>query len=138
MALRQDNVLLSRTNRRISSWENKVSDELSKLGVVHERSKGLRDPRTGMFCACLDFFIDGMALEVNGSYYHSDPRVYPEGPKTFTQKRNAEKYGKKVRHLKDMGIPLFEIWEFDLQKDLKGAVLSVLKEMEHEKRTNRS
>src|SRR5699024_281803 len=35
----------------------------------------------GRFVACVDFMLsDGRALEVNGTFWHTDPRVYPDGP----------------------------------------------------------
>jgi len=117
---------LEKTERCVSSWEKRVAGELDHLGIKYETSKGIRDPRTGRFCACVDLFINGKALEVNGTYYHSDPRAYPDGPKTYTQRHNADRYAKKVKHLSELGIPLFEVWEIDLEKDVSMAVREVM------------
>jgi len=64
-------------------------------------------------------------LEIDGSYYHSDPRLVKEGEMNPMQKHN-----KRVDELKDKwalahGIPIMRIWE----KDIREAPEKVLKEL---------
>lgn len=108
-----------------SKLEDTVAVVLDGLGIRYQRQYLVRE--NGRFCACLDFMLDnGTALEVNGSYWHCDPRVYPNGPTKASQIRTAEQYEKKRAALKRLGIPLREVWELDIKADPVSAVRAAL------------
>lgn len=112
---------------KISKTEDRVAAALDVLGIQYKRQVGLRKHGSGRFAACLDFMLaDGTALEVNGSYWHSDPRVYPNGPTTASQKHTAVLYAAKQRLLAERGIRLREIWEMDINADLSAALAIAL------------
>lgn len=57
------------------------------------------------------------ALEVNRTYWHCDPRYYPDGPINDSQIRTTTNYAKKIIALKELHMPLIEVWEADLRKN---------------------
>lgn len=88
-------------------------DFLDKLGVKYKWQFEAKD--IGRF---YDFFIEpsGPIIEVDGGYWHSDPRVIKENELTPTQKKN-----KRVDKIKDEwallhGIPIYRIWELDIRQ----------------------
>lgn len=113
---------IARTLRAVSGLEDVVAEELARRGVAFDRQVALRDPRTGRFGACVDFMVGGVAVEVNGSFWHSDPVVYPDGPASPAQWRTALAYARKRGLLFRLDIPLVEIWERSVSEDLGHAV----------------
>lgn len=108
---------------RVSKLELTVKKELENLGVSFIHQKVFRDNR-GRFGALPDFYLPtlGVALEVNGTFWHADPRSYPNGPQHPSQQRTHKKYEKKAAFMEARGIPIVELWEADLREDLSGAV----------------
>lgn len=120
------NAIASGAINRVSKIEDVVAEELTRLGIGFRRQFGIRNPKTGRYCACLDFLLDdGRALEVNGTSWHADPRVY-QGDLAPSQIRTAERYGRKVKLLEDLGIPLIAVWEADIRKNPQEAVALVV------------
>lgn len=112
-------------------------DFLDKLGVKYIYQFEAKD--IGRF---YDFavFINGdtndlssgniLILEIDGSYWHSDPRLVKESEMSPTQKKN-----KRIDELKDKwalmhGIPIVRFWEKDIRENPK-MVLGTLKERLH-------
>ena len=113
---------------RISGLEEDVAKALDELGIAYDRQVGIRNPANGRFCACVDFCLsDNKVLEVNGTYWHADPRVYPNGPEFPSQKQTVERYKKKIASLQSLGITIIELWELDLRKAPIPSLLKVLK-----------
>lgn len=99
-------------------------DFLDKLGIEYVRQFEAKD--IGRF---YDFFLPKhrILLEIDGGYYHSDPRVVDENNLSPMQKRN-----KRVDELKDKwalthGIPIMRIWEKDIRENPQ-EVMKALKE----------
>jgi hypothetical protein len=113
----------------VSGVEDRVAKELDRQRIAYQRQVPIRDPVTGMYGACVDFLIDGTAIEVNGTYWHSDPRVYPNGPQNKSQGRTARAYKKKTDLLSRIGIPVVEIWEADVDKNIVRTVKKALREI---------
>lgn len=112
---------------RVSALERDVGEVLRALGVNALPQEHFRDAR-GRFGAAVDFFLPGygVVLEVNGTFWHADPRVYPAGPQHPSQKRVAAQYARKVRFLDGLGIPVVELWELDFKADPEGSVRAAL------------
>ena len=103
--------------------EDFARDFLDKLGVKYIYQFEARD--IGRF---YDFAIllnnemttgSILLIEIDGGYYHSDPRVVEEGKMNPMQKHN-----KRVDKHKDdwalmHGIPLMRIWEKDIRENPK-------------------
>ena len=102
---------------------------LDKLGINYEYQFEARD--IGRY---YDFFIPnkdgshgGLLIEIDGSYFHSDPRLYEEKDLNGMQKKS-----KRVDELKNKwallhGYPLMRIWEKDIRENPK-KVMKRLKE----------
>ncbi|MFA6235247.1 MAG: hypothetical protein WC824_13815 [Bacteroidota bacterium] len=112
---------------RVSKLEKTVGEILSLLGVRFAPQFHIRDTK-GRFGAVVDFFLldSNTALEINGTFWHADPRAYPSGPQHLSQKRTANQYALKMQFLKSLGIPVLELWEIDLRNNLEGSVRSLL------------
>jgi very-short-patch-repair endonuclease len=103
--------------------EDFARDFLDKLGIKYIYQFEAKD--IGRF---YDFAIilnnemttgNMILIEIDGSYFHSDPRVVEEGKLNPMQKHN-----KRVDEYKDKwallhGIPLIRIWEKDIRENPK-------------------
>lgn len=103
--------------------EDFARDFLDKLGVKYIYQFEAKD--IGRFYDFAVLLNDEMTtgsillIEIDGSYYHSDPRVVEEGKLNPMQKHN-----KRVDKHKDdwalmHGIPLMRIWEKDIRENPK-------------------
>lgn len=109
-----------------SGLEDEVAQVLDTLGVGYSRQVGIRGER-GRYVAVVDFMLaDGRALEVNGTFWHTDPRVYADGPLFPVQRRNADAWARKLAALTARGIPLVCVWELDFREDPRQAVMVAL------------
>lgn len=63
-----------------------------------------------------DIFLQSfnILIEVDGDYFHSNPKIYPLGPKTKTQKINKYRDIKKDKFCKENGLTLLRFWESDI------------------------
>lgn len=107
-----------------SKIEGVVARELDALGIGYERQFVFRDPQ-GRFSAVVDFWLPATrtALEVNGTFWHADPRVYKAGSLCPIQQRAVVKYERKLQTLRELNVPVCEVWEMDLKKEPRQAVL---------------
>lgn len=67
-----------------------------------------------------DFYIPccHTLIECDGSYWHSDPRFYPNREKlTSVQQKVLERDIKKNKLAKDNGYNLIRLWEYDLKSN---------------------
>ena len=85
----------------------------------------------------MDFAFPNLkfAIECQGTYFHIDPRVYPNGPKDAIQRRNFGRDIIKRKHTQGLGWETLEIWETEINngefKEIlkcKLRELSILKE----------
>lgn len=112
---------------RVSKLEGLVGEALKTLGVAALPQHMLRHPN-GRIAAVIDFYLPDLniALEVNGTFWHADPREYPNGPIYASQKRTARKYANKRELLQQRGIRLVEVWETEVRADAVSAVKTIL------------
>lgn len=88
-----------------------------KAKYITEEKEGLQSIIQGIQYTPVDLLI-----EVDGQYFHSDPRFYDENNLNAMQKRN-----KMVDELKNKwaslhGIPLLRIWEYDIRHNPKKVI----------------
>lgn len=57
---------------------------------------------------------NGIPIEVDGDYFHSNPKMYPNGPVTYTQKCVRQRDLKKNMLCHKDGILLLRFWECDI------------------------
>lgn len=94
--------------------------EAKSIGRYYDFMVGKRDPLTGMI-------TKGKIVEVDGSYYHGDPRVLKEGKMTGMQMKNHMVDQLKNEWAIANGYPLIRIWEYDIKND-PAAVMKRLRE----------
>ena len=68
-----------------------------------------------------------LLIEIDGSYFHSDPRLVEEDKMNPMQKRNKRVDEYKNKWALEHGIPLIRIWEKDIRENSK-EVMKQLKE----------
>lgn len=63
-----------------------------------------------------DFYLPlgDIYIEVDGDYFHTNPKIFPDGPKTNTQKINHYRDSKKNKFCADNSIRLLRFWESDI------------------------
>jgi G:T-mismatch repair DNA endonuclease (very short patch repair protein) len=67
-----------------------------------------------------DFYLDELDiyLEVDGDYFHSHPKIWPNGPKSKTQKINWSRDIKKNKFCQENNMKLIRIWEYDIVNNI--------------------
>jgi len=118
--------ILSGKIKRVSKLEDLVAKELDELGVSYERQKIFRNER-GQFIALVDFYFNDMLVEINGTFWHSDLRKYPNGPEYQIQKSAYDKHSRKLEYLNSQGHKVYEIWEIDIKENVRKVLLQLLK-----------
>ena len=99
-------------------------DFLDKLGVKYVYQFEAKD--IGRF---YDFkIINGPIIEVQGSYWHGDSRIYEEKDLNKIQKKNIQVDAYKQKWALSHGIPIYYIWEKDV-KESPDKVMAFLKEI---------
>ena len=71
-------------------------------------------------------------IEVDGDFFHSNPRFYPDGPVSKIQKRNRYNDYRKNKYCEESGKILLRFWEYDiknLRKEVKEKILCTVKEL---------
>ena len=107
--------------------EDFARDFLDKLKVRYVYQFEAKD--IGRF---YDFYLPdvNLIIEIDGSYYHSDPRLVKEENMNPMQKRNKRVDEYKDRWALMHGIPLIRIWEKDIRENPK-MVMDELKKRLH-------
>ena len=79
-----------------------------------------------------DYYLQehNLIIEINGGYWHGDPRLYEEKDLNRTQKRNQRVDEYKHKWALMHGIPIYYIWEKDIRESPK-MVMKQLKERLH-------
>jgi very-short-patch-repair endonuclease len=98
-----------------SKLENEFIDKfIMPLGEEVIRQFYIKD--INQFCDCyLPKY--NLVIEINGRYWHCDPRFYKNGPINEKQKRRIEKDGIKSSYLDSHGFRLFVAWEDDIKSN---------------------
>ncbi len=114
--------------------EDFARDFLDKLGVKYKYQFEAKDiGRYYDFAIFINKNQDDLSIgnilliEIDGGYYHSDPRVVNENKLSPMQKRNKRVDEYKNRWALEHGIPLLRIWEKDIREN-PSEVLKKLKE----------
>ncbi len=80
----------------------------------------------------LDFALPEhkIGIECQGTYYHIDPRIYPNGPKDKIQRRNFGRDIAKKKYLSDRGWTIIECWETEINDNsFKEYLVDKIKEL---------
>jgi len=128
--LRKPNGKLERVHPKFgtSKLEQDFAEKfLDKLGIEYVWQFEAKD--IGRFYDFAIFPKEGgmILLEIDGSYYHSDPRVVDENKLSPMQKKNKRVDEHKNEWALMHGIPIMRIWEYDIRNNPSG-VMKALKE----------
>ena len=58
-----------------------------------------------------------VAIECQGTYFHVDPRRYPDGPINAMQRRNFGRDKAKKKYCNLIGWEIIEVWENEINDD---------------------
>lgn len=91
-----------------------AKDFLDKLNIKYIWQFEAKD--IGRF---FDFYLTehNLIIEIDGSYFHSDPRVVKEENMNPMQKRNKRVDEYKNKWALSHGIPIMRIWEKDIREN---------------------
>lgn len=111
--------LLNRIKNKTFSISSKleeyfINEFIIPLNVEYERQYYLKDIH--QYC---DIYIPShnLVIECDGSFWHSDKRLFPNGPKYSYQKKKVELDEIKNDYLLSNGYKLLRIWEIDILKN---------------------
>lgn len=108
-----------------SKLEDKFAKQfLKKIGIEYQTQ--FKAESIGRY---YDFYIPSanLIIEIDGGYWHSDPRLFEGKELTPTQKRNKRVDKDKDKWAKEHKIPLLRIWEYDINNE-PAKVMTILKE----------
>lgn len=101
-----------------SKLEDKMVDILKELGVESYN----RQVPLGRYK--LDFVVNDVVIEVNGDYWHCNPKIYTE-PISIKQFHAIEKDKIKLVTIRESYREVLVVWEHDLLHDREGVLNSV-------------
>ena len=83
-------------------------------------------PKVGQY----DFKVDNILIEVNGTYWHADPRVYGTNkrPLNDRQQYKIDRDTQKKAQAKELGFTVVYIWEEDIKKNCFDAIKFITEE----------
>ena len=63
---------------------------------------------------CFDFKVNNVLIEVQGDFFHCNPKTRNKHPKSKIQKKNLERDEKKKKAVSLSQYELLELWESDI------------------------
>ena len=75
---------------------------------------------------------NGAILDVNGTFWHCDPRVYPDGPTHDIQVTTRKRDATKMAALTQAGYQVAILWEKDFEERGADAVKAVLADVSYD------
>lgn len=104
--------------RYVYQYEAKEIKRFFDFAIVDDDNKYIMEEKDGLTSIRQDGqYVDvQFIIEIDGSYYHGDPRLLKEGQKLSSM----QKHNKFIDSLKDKwaeshSIPLLRIWEYDIR-----------------------
>ena len=101
----------------IYEYEAKDIGRFYDFAIVTKKSKYITEDKEGLTSIIqgiqhtpIDFLI-----EIDGGYWHSDPRLFEGNELNPIQKRNKKIDGIKDKWASMHGIPLLRVWEYDIR-----------------------
>lgn len=106
--------------RDVSTYiEREVAAILEDLGIEYQEQVTIRG-----FIA--DFVVGNKVIEVQGDYWHCNPRIYPE-PKNETQAYKIKQDRMKRGTLHEEGYDILYVWELDINNNIEQVVADIEK-----------
>jgi very-short-patch-repair endonuclease len=70
-----------------------------------------------------------LAVEIDGDFWHCNPKVYPNGPKYASQIRNLKIQKRKENYIKKKNWKILRFWEYDINNNPNKIKKIVLKNL---------
>ena len=101
----------------IYEYEAKDINRFYDFAVVSKKSKYITEEKEGLVSIIqgIQYTPIDLLIEVDGGYWHSDPRIVDESKLNAIQKRNKMVDELKNKWASIHGIPLIRIWEYDIR-----------------------
>lgn len=112
---------------QVTSIHIKMREFLSTLVLVEPF---LEEYQAKYYSLDFAFPKSKIAIECDGTYYHIDPRIYPNGPKDKIQRRNFGRDKAKNTYLNNRGWTIIRCWETEINDgSFKEFITCKLKEL---------
>lgn len=96
---------------------------LDELHIKYEEEKTLSYWNFDVYLIDYNIYI-----EIDGDYWHSNPKIYPNGPKTKSQKINYTRDISKNKYCQKNNIELYRFWESDILSSREN-IICILKKL---------
>lgn len=118
--------------RYIYEYEAKDIKRYYDFAIITKKAKYITEEKEGLqsIIQGIQYTPIDLLIEVDGSYWHSDPRLFEDKELNAIQKRNKMVDEIKNKWASLHGIPLLRIWEYDIRHNPK-KVLEELKKYFH-------
>jgi very-short-patch-repair endonuclease len=108
--------------RQAEKWKNGVFNRKTSIEVkVEEYLKELKLNNKFAFQEQVEYFTldfgdkkSKIGIECQGTFFHTDPRFYPDGPITAIQRRNSGRDKSKRKFFEKRGWQIIELWETEI------------------------
>jgi very-short-patch-repair endonuclease len=102
-----------------------------EFGKILDKNKIKYEEEKIVDCWSFDYYIIDFDIyvEVDGDYFHSNPKIFPNGPKTSTQKKNYYRDVKKNEFCKINSLKLIRFWECDILNDEEKIICDLQKSL---------
>jgi len=114
-------------DRKETVPEREVRKYLEKNNIKFEQEK----PMFRKYY--VDFYLNdfGTIIEVNGDYWHANPKFYGDGKKPFDkiQLRQIKRDKERYEYIKQKGFKVFVIWENQIKTDLEYYMRGILDQL---------
>lgn len=120
-------ILKKKTQNKL---EQKFELLLISLKVPYRKQVMIKDgPGRFSKYRIYDFLLSskGILIEIDGDYWHCNPKKYPNGPINKIQKKNIQNDKEKDIVAKLKGYKLVRIWEGDIERDILGVQKKIKK-----------
>lgn len=100
--------------KKRTSIEEKIFEFLESLGLKFK--KGILEEQFQVKYFTVDFAFPcyKLAIEADGDFFHSNPKLYPNGPISAVQRRNWGRDKAKNQYLEKKGWKVLRYWEMDI------------------------
>lgn len=101
--------------------------------LIKNNIKFIEEKNVGVFSFDIYLITYNIYIEIDGDYWHSNPRIYKNGPQTKSQKINYFRDLKKDKFCKENNLNLIRIWEYDIKNNIEAVKKTILEAINDKK-----
>jgi very-short-patch-repair endonuclease len=123
------------SSKDLKNKASKMSKEMTKpereMNQILKELKVEFEPQKIVGFKIYDFYVpkSNLLIEVDGDYFHANPKVYTEGDLNSMQKRNIKNDVFKDTLANGRGYNLIRVWESDLANKYEEVKSNIKKEL---------